>query len=135
MSADLVRFIEARIAEDEAAARHYSVRHWRNVDDYTVANDPGVAGFVKPDAEHGWGVARTATVRDAEFIARHDPARVLRQCGAFRRIVAQAQRVVQSEHPFAGHDRQMASAFAVDTLRALAAIWSDHPEFRQEWAA
>jgi hypothetical protein len=46
-------------------------------------------------------------------IARHDPARVLRQCAALR----------------------LALEFwrGLTRLRTIAAIWSDHPDYRPEW--
>jgi hypothetical protein len=124
----ITEFLLARVAEDEEAARRYSVQHWRKVDDYTVADDPGVVGTVLPDAEHGWGVARTATVRDAEFIARRDPARVLRQCDAIRRVVDRLGDYTDSHRWGNGE-----SSRVEDALFALASIWSDHPDFDPAW--
>ena len=101
MSADLVRFVEARIAEDEAAARQ------------VVAPMP-ISGLVTVHLSSS----------NAVVGLQIDPARVLRQCEAFRRIVARAQQMDMVE-----------SEWGVGILRALASAWSDHPDYRQEWAA
>jgi hypothetical protein len=55
----------------------------------------------------------------AAHIARHDPARVLAECEAKRRIVE--MHAYQEEH------------FTPDELRALALPYADHPDYREEW--
>ncbi|MGW3545882.1 DUF6221 family protein [Nocardia niigatensis] len=99
-------FIEARVAEDERIARESGGGEW----DY--------------DAQ--WDRVNTAedslyTLYHAEHIARHDPARVLRQCAMMR--IALGWYLDDDEHVMRA------------TIRAIAAIWSDHPDYQQEWAA
>jgi hypothetical protein len=57
---------------------------------------------------------------DAVHIARHDPARVLAECEAKRRIVEW-----YGEEP----------GRVGPALGMLAAVYADHPEFREEWRA
>jgi hypothetical protein len=58
--------------------------------------------------------------------ARWNPARVLAQCAAMRKIVERCAQV----------DYAMPSTHLAHGLIAeLASIWADHPDFRQEWRA
>jgi hypothetical protein len=92
--------------------------------------------------EHG----RLATF-DADHIARHDPARVLAECAAKRAIVEEHQPVdytsMGMESPNACHicgiDAGMGEwewlrdSWPCPTLRALAAVYADHADYRDEW--
>ena len=53
-------------------------------------------------------------------IVRHDPWRVLAECKALRAIV--------------GDPDTRGGVMYEYTLLALAGIWSDHPDYQQEWA-
>jgi hypothetical protein len=58
----------------------------------------------------------------AAHVARHDPARVLAECEAKRRIVdSEGSPYVEGHVP------------ATRTLRFLALPYADHPDYRQEW--
>ncbi|MGH3548889.1 MAG: DUF6221 family protein [Pseudonocardiaceae bacterium] len=136
----LVQFLLARIAEDEAGARAVTER--QPIDQWDAV---GAAG--EDDAALSyWGVARIAHAEPnpaarsiAQHIARWDPARVLAECEAKRRIVERAQFV--SDHgPARDHLRAMdmttgASAVLGDVLRWLAMPYAAHSEYRTEWAA
>jgi hypothetical protein len=76
-------------------------------------------------------------------IARHDPARVLQQC-EFGRDVLDAYRTAvrarnsRNEHAtnaFTAGQDAAAVMWLGWMLQKLAAIWSDHPDYRTEWAA
>ncbi|MFD9614881.1 DUF6221 family protein [Streptomyces sp. NPDC059083] len=90
-------FIAARLAEDEAVARE--------------ASDPGM--YDPEDAERAIGTAAY------DHLARHNPARVLRQCAMMRIAL----------NWYLNDDEMVMGA----TIRAIAAIWSDHPDYQQEW--
>lgn len=149
-------FIEARIAEDEAIARGAinpnrpgTNWRWETTHDGTPVPD-GEESQPLDDGHHlslrtleefplSWDPTSTlpAVIVGADggfpgglrHIARHDPARVLRQCAALRRIVNDARDIgFQAGDPTAG------DAYALPFLIAIAAIWSDHPHFRPEWA-
>ena len=63
------------------------------------------------------------------YVARHDPARVLAECEAKRRIVEQ-WRNRYNENPWLDDDETLD---ARDALRALASVYVDHPDCRDEW--
>lgn len=147
---DITEFLLARIAEDEAAARASSgstvegqVGSWTLApggDEWAahegdlevevlVALRPGLplpprvmegkwsqlAYWETYDANSG---TFTTVMPVAQHIARHDPARVLRECAAKRELVD----AWHDEHG-GGH-----------VLKTLAAVYSDHPDYRQEWS-
>ncbi|RMI30110.1 DUF6221 family protein [Nocardia stercoris] len=84
--------------------------------------------------------ARVAEIEQAALDAGGEPDRVLADCKAKRRIVAFA-RYAQTIAYGEGHTQgdpsyrlgQWHGYKAV--LVQLASIWSDHPDFRTEWAA
>jgi hypothetical protein len=115
----LAGFLLARIAEDEDAVRQI-----------TAAADADYAAR--------WSLPASATVdvgddsfytgdrRLAQHIARHDPARVLADCDAKRRIVK--LHAVTTSGDCVACDQQY------DVLRLLASPYADHPDYRSEWA-
>jgi hypothetical protein len=124
---NITEFLEARIAEDEAAARAASPGPWRTnaeatevfaLDDITVAE-----GFALSGAQ-----LRATT----KHIARHDPARMLAECAAKRAIIKDWEDP-NGDGVWEGYD--YGCALTTDrAARALAAIYSDHPDYQQEWA-
>jgi len=124
---DLAAFITARLDEDEALASR-------------AAKTPTANG---PDAEWNPGLPFDVI---SEHIARHDPARVLREVAAKRAIAADhAAGHAPNIGPHKGRpccrscgalddDPYLAEPWPCDTIRALAAMWSDHGDYRAEWA-
>jgi hypothetical protein len=107
MADDLIAFLNARLDEDEAAAKAW-------------------LPFGNPDA-----AAR-------EHIARHDPARVLREVQAMRAILAAHPHVTQ---PWGfgcevcdNDDGNLLCTGWCPTVRALGTFYGDRPGYRQEWA-
>jgi uncharacterized protein DUF6221 len=132
---DLMQFLRDRLAEDEHAARaatwdEWDSAHWTArppqaaYERYTVADhlDDGVV-VVTPENAEADGVG--------QHIARHDPARVLRDVEATRRILG--------EHDTEGWkigDRVRDCQWnkrPCTTLRLLALPYSDHPDYRDDW--
>lgn len=108
----LVEFLEARLAEDEAAARDASgggeESGWHETEEFGV----------QADVRHGRAEYPIVGFTPASaHIARHDPARVLREVDAKRRILAEFRAFEMSE----------------GTVRALASVYADHPDYRKEW--
>lgn len=105
----LSEFLLARIEEDEAKLRMLGDepgRAWRHVTSEWL---PPLDG-------------------DAAAVAgRFDPSRLLAECEAKRRIVEAAQEVYSEPNP------PTTLVLADDALRALAAVYTDHPDFRGEW--
>jgi len=112
---DLSQFLLARIAEEEAAAQ---------------------AGFSnQADPENGWGQEGRAVTPHVgvihedvqrDHVVRWNPARVLNECSAKRRIVelgvctACATEAQPCDHQ-------------ADTLRLLALPYADHDDYNEEW--
>ena len=114
---DLVAFLKARLDEDEAAANAAWGVEW----DWRYIAQP---------------FGERPSIAHTVHIARHDPARVLREVEAKRAMIARYERaaalpasVVSFTH---GQDDGYAQACA-DAIRDAAAVWSDHPDYRQEW--
>lgn len=127
---DLMEFLRARLDEDEQAAkaatsgpwRYSEGKHWRK---------PGTSWF--EEAVFAGEVGRAATcvagtgetddpqsMADAAFIARHDPARALAEVTAKRRILQRYADNAVDEWP-------------LFPLLELAAVYADHPDYREEW--
>jgi hypothetical protein len=115
---DLVAFIRTRLDEDEEIAR----RTGDGV--YWVPPD------LPPGAiyEQGGTLFAVGLGNRAAHIARHDPVRVFREVAAKRKLlthllaeIADCTCEAYSHHETIG-------------LHLLAACWSNHPDFRQEWA-
>jgi hypothetical protein len=100
----IVEFLRARLDEDEAAAEVWSTP------------------FSNPTAEQ------------RAHIARHDPARVLAEVEAKRRIVERLGAYIESEHePEPEGLWEQMDHHAWDTLYDLALPYADHPEYDEAW--
>lgn len=67
---------------------------------------------------------------DCLFIARHDPARVLREAAAKRRLLAQA---VDMRDTASATEAWFLLDMADKIENTLAEPYADHPEFKPEW--
>lgn len=144
---DLVTFLTARLDEDEAVAKAASKWHespWRT---NAVTNEPAALAVRSYDD----GVVASPVLDvAAAHIARHDPARVLREVEAKRRIVEdwkrwRAEEVAAKQDYVAWIDERApreAPRRILDpalgagleyALRTLAVVYSDHPDYRDEW--
>ena len=149
---DLTEFLMARIAEDEAVARRCRQLSWEFDDGvdhaqregmrrgYSIVPRPRVWG---PDPSVGGGSQRLDGIAwgDLEHMARHDPAHILAECEAKRRIVAL--------HPIGKDGYGMGDAVCAncsaggeypgngwwpcDTLRALALPYAANPDYDTAW--
>lgn len=126
----ITEFLNARYDEDEATARAVTdaggESDWRA---HPVAELEGrraltggsfIFAVVDPVPE---GPAC------ADHAARHDPARVLREIAAKRAVLALASEAL-------GDDTTVPDAefMAGEIVKALASVYSDHPDYQQEWA-
>ncbi len=137
---DLVQWLGKQLDEDERIALAVGRESWqpRYVD--SVSDSPDTATVQLPD---GTDVAlmERYSYQDAEHIAEHDPARVLREIDAKRRMLA-------LHHP--RHDgytwvcdtcsqydverRMVVHVYApCEHLRLLALPYADRPGYREEW--
>ena len=121
----LAEFITHRLDEWEAIAR---AAGWNGEAEPWCID---MEGNVQACDTHGAGSAYVACgpygcgvdPSHAAHIALHDPARVLRQVEAMRKILAECDEWMTAYAPTGAHR----------ILLALAAVWSDHPDFRDDW--
>ncbi|BCF84544.1 hypothetical protein RQCS_40890 [Rhodococcus qingshengii] len=95
-----LEFFEARIADDEAIASG-AVRWSHGAAEWADGGEP-----------------------DFIHIARHDPARVLREVAAKRGIVAKVRQGMVNIRIFPG---------LWESMQLLAVPYDDHPDYREEW--
>jgi hypothetical protein len=144
---ELVQFLRARLDEDEQVARTASHvlrngAHW-SLDDWHGREQPHsliAQGTADQPVALGHFTADPVPTEQAVHIARHDPARVLRDIEAKRRLVefhhaklievVNADREERSGYWCAECDGE---AFPCRTLRLLALPFADHPDYRAEW--
>jgi hypothetical protein len=152
----LTDFLLARIAEDEAVARAASPGEWATQVMQHVNHDPEgewlTVEVVREDDDDeeladfgGMEVISYGTrvepgghsQENAEHIARHDPARVLAECEAKRRIVTTLAPFLR--HRDWGDELGYGASQSDDDKRArwvfrvLAQPYAGHPDYREKW--
>ena len=135
---DLAAFLAARLDEDEAAARAAIGRlsgRW-HIDGGGDIQDEDTGGGGNAFVAVGPWDGPVDEVY-AAHIARHDPARVLREVEAGRVILA-AYQAVLAECATMLHDRRPRKYGEHDGLRKavceLAAVYRDNPDYDPAWA-
>jgi hypothetical protein len=121
----LVEFLLARIAEDKAAALAATRNAWK-VDPWR--NSSGMEFLVVADFDEGAPAFAIKNERDADHIARWDPARVLAECEAKRRIVEELGDYDDGYVWASGEASRAETA-----LQALALPYADHPDYDESW--
>ncbi|WP_037683058.1 DUF6221 family protein [Streptomyces griseus] len=129
MVEDLANWLRAQLDEDERIARTATLGPWvqSGIGDYGWTVDfgrPG-AGVETADTEQG--------LADADFIAAHNPARVLREIDAKRQILA-------LHRPYVAESGQACLGCAggieferCPVVRLLALPYAGRPGYREEW--
>jgi hypothetical protein len=137
----ITEFLEARIAEDEMAAKAATPGPWiwrGQPDGQVLASVESLPedkyGYREPVAyvvtAEGYDEPRVdVSESDAKHLVRHDPARVLAEGAAKRAILAD----VESVRLF-NADYSLIAGHAERQLAHLAAVHSDHADYQQEWA-
>lgn len=118
----IVEFLEARLAEDELTAQTAvdGTADWHALYTYRDIKDGEGHYIVLADS-------RYPTAEQAAHIARHNPARVLRQCEAVRMIIAEFLR-------FDALGDLPGRTATETSLRQLAFAYADHADFDHAWA-
>lgn len=148
----ITEFLLVRIAEDEAAAEAAvakSGRSWHREEGHTGSvvgtssdyrssyrSDPGILW----DWESGFICAHTESV---DHIARHDPARVVAECAAKRRIIEDHVLDVGLDDRKPGcrscsetsyyDGGRYSTGWPCETLAALASVYADHRDYDPAW--
>ena len=130
---DLVQWLRARLDEDEWIAREAGGKYesgGRRWEDERFGSDGTVGDERGSVVVYRTGVGRQHSVH----IARHDPARVLREIDAKRQLVERYERAVENRR---AHPEYLSSAGAHVALQAavklLALPYADRPGYREEW--
>jgi hypothetical protein len=124
----LIRFVAGRLDDDErialAAADGDRTEEWEI--HYTGAGVDSATGTVAYDEGFPNG-------RQSEHIARHDPARVLRDVAAKRRLFAKHAPVINGTQGswtwFEGSESE-----SEKVMQLLSLPYADHPEYDPAWA-
>jgi hypothetical protein len=144
----LVEFLLARLAEVEQVARRAeALQRWQAVTNapygpqVRVGDGPDIGDSSPewrrdvnvqvwqcddeldgcPEMARGW-------IAEAEHIAAHDPARVLRRVAADRQIVDDCMASIDDAGTGPGE-----YGLALSTLRSLGVVDDDHPDYQPEW--
>lgn len=112
-SRKLVAFLSARLDEDWRIALAVTAESWGASDQLTQLK---------------WDMLPGVAYRHAK---RHDPARTLREIEAKRAILGRCVQQAAKEHDNAMEEDRTWVLWPV--LFDLAAVWSDHPDYREEW--
>lgn len=104
MAVTLTEFLLARIAEDEAVA--HAATH-----EVAIAED-----------RYSWASVDFNATENAEHGRRWEPERVLAECEAKRRIVAELDNAEDDD-----------TFYGWRAIAHLAAVYADHPDYRGEW--
>jgi hypothetical protein len=137
---DVAAFITSRLDEDEAVAKAAIESNPGSKGEWSADGDHANGGYVKgADDETIIYAGGEPRLQEAEHVARHDPARVLREIEAHRLTVKLHDRVhdcpvtVPVGDPGRFREGMYVSTEHIEdgdctTLCALAAIWGDHPD-------
>lgn len=155
----IVEFLEVRIAEDEAVALKaggaeaewlYRAEYDNETGNEVVWANSRTEEWLgpaqkKPYVSYGRhvtmdheGCLPAVDEDDGTHIARHDPARVLREVAAKRAVITQSREANEYYAHMSGNGR-IASMAAGNVnacaamLKALASVYDDHPDFSEEW--
>lgn len=125
---ELVEFLRARIAEEEAAATEcgYVRRSWEG----PYAMDEQCTGAVDHDGEHGpWRTLEPAPPQTYRQLTEPERRRAVADVRAKRDLIYVAERAHDYHETFMN---AFASRLEV-TLCLFAVLYSGHPDFRDEW--
>jgi hypothetical protein len=128
VTADLIAFLRARLAEDEQVARAVEDRSAPWDGQWEADGADAARTFNGHVLFYGHnGPLKPGLVA---HVVRHDPARVLREVAAKREVTRLAERAHDYHETFLN-----GFAGALEhALRLFALPYTDHPDYRQEWA-
>jgi hypothetical protein len=131
---DLVEFLRARLDEDAERVLAAPPGPWAEDASHSVVDATGARVIY---SVNGGILHPTLTVR--AHVLGHDPARVLREVEAKRRTLElHARAEANFGDGFVAEccktcDLDDSDGYPCATLRVLAAVYADHPDYRPEW--
>lgn len=148
---DFDAFLDARLNDDEAALRkaaelcgcHLPAPSWA-FDDEETDGRILVSGEPHPELKRRLGRRWNGSYDGlfaAQHIVRHDPARVLREVNAKRRLLDEHPNVndgscgtcVTPQWGYPTRGGSSPQAYPCTTLRLLALSYADHPDYQECW--
>lgn len=135
MMNDLIEFLRARIAEDEAVAQAVeSGWRWRVVNE-TQSTDVYCADLADDDYADAGAFAEDLFTADAAHVARWDPARVLAECDAKRQLVELHAPISETSRfcGFCCDGYQASLPYPCPNLRLLALPYAGHADYLDDW--
>lgn len=119
---ELVQFLRARLDEDERIAKAATPGPWLVNDESFIETIYARDGHTAVVAGGRWGGEAPVfeSDEDATHIARHDPARVLAEVEAKRRLLLWAESAECGMH-------------LVPIVDNLVGVYRDHPDFDPAW--
>jgi hypothetical protein len=121
---ELLAFVHARLDDEEEVARYSGDGRWA-VGECVAADDSGLTEWQITN-EPGGIHTRTIGNMRANHIARHDPARTLRDVHSRRATLIRCQEEMLSGIPRLVH-------FARMTVWEMAQRWNDHDDYKESW--
>lgn len=128
---DLTAFLLARLEEDEQGAVAIFRDHT-----WSAYREGGDDGWAVEGAHSGDPSCIVGDEAMANHIARHDPARVLADVAAKRKLVefwSLAYRNPKDAARFSGADWDRVRGGGQWTLKLLALPYADHPDYHENW--
>ncbi|MGW9249737.1 DUF6221 family protein [Streptomyces badius] len=125
---DLVQFLRDRYDEESSEAELAATETGA---DWQYDSE---SGYVMGSRDHGMVATGSQDFLESAagaHIARHDPARVLREVEAKRELLADYERFVAERRRMMGGWDSYPEPSSV--LLAFAAVYSDHPDYRDDW--
>lgn len=135
----IVEFLEARIAEDEAVAKAARPGPWFHDSNLTCGPRVPPDDFLMVPEDPSDTISPCNDKipdQDSRHIARHDPARILREVAAKRAIIkAYVDADIKAHDTYNFHEDILnGESNGLETaVETLAICWSDHPDFDEEW--
>lgn len=141
---ELCNFINNRLDDTERTALAASPGAWRyaNIDSiaggavYDTTRSIASVHYETPQ-DHDGSIVRLLPEREADangdHIAAHDPAAILLDVKAKRRIVATMRSTIDHAWQDDMNTRVLVLALVSRTLRHLAHLYDTHPDYLQEW--
>lgn len=136
---EIVEFIAARLAEDQELAGDAAQGRtgvWTYQDRHTHPAGPNirVVDDLGCEITDAWDV-NSGPWYTGPHIAHHNPARVLREVAAKRRVLGRhVPHRLGADYAWCEWCRPQVEVWPCPDLLDLAAVWADHPDYRQEWA-
>lgn len=127
---DLARWLGQQLDEDERAARAARDAEFCKDGRWVVKGpfEEGLGSIHSDAGEAVLGEEESVPFAIADHITRHDPARVLREIDAKRKLLAHVVEQIENAEVW------WLEGVLTPVLKHLAAPYSGRPGFREEWA-